>query len=104
MTTAPELFNDTERALFNSVSDACRLTRYGTDCYAYCMLASGHIDIVIEAGLQFYDIAALIPIVENAGGVITDWQGNPVRNGGRVLASANEVLHQEVLTRLFVRD
>ncbi|MEO0328972.1 MAG: histidinol-phosphatase [Pseudomonadota bacterium] len=98
MSTAPELFSTSEKRVFDKVSDRCRLTRFGTDCYAYCMLASGHIGMVIESGLQFYDIAALIPIVEQAGGVISDWNGDPITNGGRVLASANPQLHHEALT------
>lgn len=74
--------------------------RYGGDCYAYCMLAAGHIDLVVEAGLSTYDIQALIPIIENAGGVVTDWQGDTAANGGQVVAAATQELHQQALVLL----
>src|SRR6185312_15937351 len=61
------------------------LSRYGTDRYAYCMLAAGQIDLVVEADLQPYDIIALIPIIEQAGGVVTDWDGGPAENGGAIV-------------------
>ena len=70
-TTDPRLFaNGAERERFLDLEGAVRLSRYGTDCYAYCMLAAGQIDLVIEAGLKPYDIVALIPVVEGAGGVV----------------------------------
>lgn len=100
MATAPEIFKEEEMPKFSAVSDACRLTRYGADCYAYCMLAAGQVDLVIEAGLQFYDIAALIPIIENAGGIVTDWENRPVTSGGQVIASANAALHRAALDLL----
>ena len=65
-----------------------RLARYGSDCYAYCMVAAGHADIVVEAGLKPYDIVALIPIIEGAGGRVTDWEGGSAATGGRVVAAA----------------
>ncbi|MEN9726963.1 MAG: histidinol-phosphatase, partial [Pseudomonadota bacterium] len=87
--TTPDMFNRAhEWPLFEALSAKVRLTRFGADCYAYCMLAAGHVDLVVEAGLGFYDIAALVPIVEGAGGVVTDWEGQPVRSGGRVIAAA----------------
>jgi fructose-1,6-bisphosphatase/inositol monophosphatase family enzyme len=64
------------------------------------MLAAGFVDIVAEAGLGFHDVAALIPIIEAAGGVVTDWTGAPVRDGGRVLAAANPELHGAALAAL----
>lgn len=96
--TSPEMFGDSaDMARFSAVSDACRMTRFGGDCYAYCMLAAGQVDLVIEAGLQSHDIVALIPIIEGAGGVVTTWDGgNPVE-GGRIVASANPALHQKAL-------
>ena len=66
---------------------AVRLTRYGGDCYSYCMLAAGHLDLVIETELKPYDIAALIPIITGAGGVVTTWDGKPAQNGGRIIAA-----------------
>jgi fructose-1,6-bisphosphatase/inositol monophosphatase family enzyme len=70
-----------------------RLARYGTDCYAYAMLAAGNIDLVVETGLQTYDIVALIPIIEMAGGVITAWDGGPAEKGGDIVAAATPELH-----------
>lgn len=99
--TTPDMFNQPDEwAAFNRVSAQVRLTRFGADAYAYCMLAAGHIDLVIEAGLGFYDVAALVPIVEGAGGVMTDWRGAPVRQGGQVLAAANPELHASALALL----
>jgi histidinol phosphatase-like enzyme (inositol monophosphatase family) len=74
-----------------------RLSRYGGDCYSYCMLAAGHIHLVAESGLQDYDILPLVPIIEGAGGVVTDWTGQPLRGGGRVLAAADPQLHARAL-------
>lgn len=99
--TSPDMFSPTqELPRFEALSARARLTRFGVDSYAYCMLAAGHIDIVAEAGLQYHDIAALIPIVKGAGGVITDWHGAPLSGGGQVLAAANPVLHAAALTAL----
>lgn len=98
--TTPEMFSPVEFAAFQRVSRAVRLTRFGIDCYAYCLLAAGHIDLVVEAGLGIYDIAPLIPLVEAAGGIVTDWTGAPVRGGGRVIAAASPELHAAALARL----
>jgi len=103
MTTSPALFDADEFVQYSKVEAACRLPRYGTDCYAYCLLASGHIDLVVEAGLNAYDIAALIPIVERAGGVFTDWQGGSAAQGGQVLVAANRELHQQALELMVPR-
>lgn len=92
-TTFPEVGSPAERAGFDSVARLVRLTRYGMDCYAYALLASGHIDLVIEAGLNAYDIQAPIAVIEAAGGIVTDWQGRSAHHGGRVLAAANADLH-----------
>jgi len=100
MTTSPALFSNGELAHYKHLETACKLPRYGADCYAYCLLASGHIDLVVEAGLKPYDIAALIPIVEGAGGVFTDWQGGSPARGGQVLVAANEGLHQQAMAML----
>jgi fructose-1,6-bisphosphatase/inositol monophosphatase family enzyme len=82
------------------VSQACKLTRYGMDFYAYALLAAGHIDLVIEAGLNSYDICAPIAVIEAAGGIVTDWQGGPAHDGGQVLAAANGPLHDAALKML----
>ena len=97
MTTSPALFSKDEFEKYKLVESACKLPRYGTDCYAYCLLAAGHIDLVIEAGLNAYDIAALIPIVEQAGGLFTNWQGGSPAQGGQVVVAANAGLHSQAL-------
>lgn len=97
MTTSPAIFNRSELERYEQVEQSCKLPRYGTDCYAYCLLASGHIELVIEASLNAYDIAALIPIVKRAGGVFTNWQGGSAAQGGQVLVSANPTIHAEAM-------
>ena len=99
-TTTPAIFDPVRRALYDQLEKQVRLARYGTDCYAYCMLAAGHIDCVVEAGLYPYDIIALIPIIEQAGGVVTDWDGGPAEQGGGIVAAANATLHAQVMARL----
>lgn len=84
----------------NHVLKTAKLMRYGGDCYNYAMLACGHVDAVIEQGLQAYDIQALIPIIEGAGGIVTDWQGGSAANGGQVLACGSEELHKQLLDLL----
>lgn len=103
-TTDPDLFQpDTERPAFFQVAAQTRLKRYGYDCYAYALLAAGFMDLVIEAGLQTYDVQALIPVIEAAGGVITDWQGGAAVQGGRVVAAGDPRVHAaalEILARV----
>ena len=95
VTTHPDMFKaGEERRGFEAIRAATRYTRYGGDCYAYCMLAAGHIDIVVEAGLKPYDIAALIPIIEKAGGRCTSWDGGSAANGGRVVAAGDPRVHE----------
>jgi len=96
-TTFPEIGSDAERRGFEAVRDRVRLVRYGCDCYAYALLAAGQIDLVIEAGLQSYDIAAPIAVIEAAGGIVTNWDGQPVHHGGRAVAAATPDLHAEAL-------
>jgi myo-inositol-1(or 4)-monophosphatase len=93
MTTSPLLMNGADRARFEKVERAARLSRYGGDCYAYCMLAAGHIDLVIETELKPYDILPLIPIIRGAGGIVTSWDGGPATAGGRVIAAGDEGVH-----------
>ena len=95
--TSPTMFSSSELHQFENLARRSRLTRFGVDSYAYCMLAAGFIDIVAEADLGFYDLAALVPIIEFAGGVITDWNGAPIRGGGTVLAASNSDLHKAAL-------
>lgn len=101
MTTSPDLFAPgLETESFERVRRAVRMTRYGGDCYAYCLLASGFVDVIVEAGLKAYDIVALIPIVERAGGRVTTWDGKPATNGGRIVATGDPALHDRVLRLL----
>ncbi len=99
-TTAPELFAADERARFEAVRAEARLTRYGTDCYAYALLAMGQIDLVIESGLEAYDIAAPAALVRAAGGIATDWQGGDPRWGGTVVAAGDPRVHAAALVLL----
>jgi myo-inositol-1(or 4)-monophosphatase len=98
--TTPRMFKGDELAAFEALEAATRDTRFGGDCYAYCMLAAGHIDLVVEASLKPYDIVALIPIVEGAGGVITNWEGGPASQGGRVIAAGDRRVHAAALELL----
>lgn len=100
MTTDPRLFHGAERDAFARAEAKVRMSRYGCDCYAYAMVAAGEVDAVIESGLQVYDIAALIPIIEGAGGVVSDWEGGSAARGGRVVAAATPQLHAAVLDAL----
>lgn len=99
--TTPELFTTPhEQSAYDTLLRETKMLRLGTDCYAYCLLAHGFIDIVLEAGLKPFDIQALIPIVEGAGGKVTDWNGNSAENGGQVLAAGDPRLHEQVLKLL----
>ena len=96
-TTSPDLIGEQDRRKFFEVSARARLTRYGGDCYGYCLLAGGYTDVLIETGLKPHDVVALIPIIERAGGRITTWEGEPATNGGRILAAGDPALHAQVL-------
>jgi fructose-1,6-bisphosphatase/inositol monophosphatase family enzyme len=96
-TTFPEIGSPGERAAFEAVRDRVRLTRYGFDCYAYALIALGQVDLVIEAGLQPYDIQGPQAVIEAAGGIVTDWQGGPAHRGGRILAAGDPRVHAAAL-------
>ena len=98
--TFPEVGTADEGAAFRRLVPQVKLTRYGTDCYAYALIAAGQIDLVVEAGLQAYDVQAPIAVIEAAGGIVTDWTGKPVHQGGRVLAAANRTVHAAALAVL----
>lgn len=100
LSTFPEIGTAEEYGAFRRVADQVRLVRYGMDCYGYALLAAGQVDLVIEAGLEPYDIAAPIAVIEAAGGCVSDWDGRPAHNGGRVVAAANEDLHAAALELL----
>jgi histidinol phosphatase-like enzyme (inositol monophosphatase family) len=96
--THPDLFATLrERAILTAISSQARLTRYGGDCYAYCQLAAGNIDLIVEPGLKVYDIAALIPIIERAGGCVTTWDGGSANQGGDIIATGDPALHEQVI-------
>jgi len=99
-TTSPLLMNEPDRAQFGKVEKAVKLSRYGGDCYAYCMLASGHIDLVIETEIKQHDIVPLIPIILGAGGIVTTWEGAPAQNGGRIIAAGDRRTHQAAMEML----
>lgn len=99
-TTSPRLMNDADRGAFSRVEEQARLSRYGGDCYAYCMLAAGLVDLVIETELKDHDIVALIPIIEGAGGIVTSWEGGPAAQGGRVVAAGSRAAHEQALRLL----
>ena len=100
LTTFPEIGTMEEHRAFRRVADQARLVRYGMDCYGYALLAAGQVDLVIEAGLQPYDVQAPIAVVTAAGGVATAWDGGPAHEGGRLLAAANPALHTVALELL----
>ncbi|WP_407494644.1 histidinol-phosphatase [Pseudooceanicola sp. MF1-13] len=99
-TTFPEVGTEADRQAFQAVAAQARLTRYGMDCYAYALVALGQADLVIEAGLNAYDIQGPMAVVTAAGGIVTDWSGGPAHHGGRAIAAANETLHAEALELL----
>ncbi len=100
MTTSPGLLAEDERTRYGRIEAAARMSRYGGDCYSYCMVAAGHVDLVIESGLKPYDISALVPIVAGAVGVITTWDGGDPSEGGRIIAAGDPRIHEEAMTML----
>jgi histidinol phosphatase-like enzyme (inositol monophosphatase family) len=100
LSTFPEIGTQAEAVAFARVAAQARLVRYGMDCYAYALLAAGQIDLVIEAGLQAYDVQAPIAVIRAAGGVVTDWQGRPADQGGQIIAAANQQIHAAALVLL----
>jgi myo-inositol-1(or 4)-monophosphatase len=99
-TTSPSIITGKDAEAYKAVEARVRLVRYGADCYAYAMVAAGQIDLVIETNLKPHDVAALIPIVEGAGGVMTTWEGGPAIAGGRIVAAGDRRVHAEALRLL----
>ena len=99
-TTSPRLMQNKDRAAFHVVEEAVRLSRYGGDCYAYCMLAAGHVDLVIETEIKPHDIVPLIPIISGAGGIVTTWEGEAADAGGRIIAAGDERVHAAAMQLL----
>jgi myo-inositol-1(or 4)-monophosphatase len=93
-------FGEGEWPAFRRVERAVRMTRWGGDCYIFGMLALGFVDLIVETTLHRWDVAALIPVVEGAGGVITNWQGGDCSAGGQVLAAGDAQLHAEAMKLL----
>jgi inositol-phosphate phosphatase/L-galactose 1-phosphate phosphatase/histidinol-phosphatase len=102
--TTPDMFEGGDAAAFSRVSNAVKLTRFGADCYAYGLLAAGFIDLVLEASLKPYDFCAMVPIVEGAGGIATDWQGSALdlSSDGRILVAGDRSAHQAAMALLGV--
>lgn len=100
--TAPEMFVGPDIPLWETLRARVKLPRYGADCYAYGLLAAGFVDLVVEASLKPYDYLSMVTIIEGAGGVITDWQGDRLGLGsdGRVAAAGDPVAHRQVLAHL----
>jgi len=100
--TSPDQFTAEEMQVFDGLSAACQARRFGGDCYSYGLLAAGHIDLILEAELQPYDYLPVVPVVTAAGGVISDWQGEPLSlaSSGQVLAAATPELHRAALERI----
>jgi inositol-phosphate phosphatase/L-galactose 1-phosphate phosphatase/histidinol-phosphatase len=109
--TTPHMFQGATEEAFVRVRDAVRIPLYGCDCYAYGLLAAGHCDLVVEADLKPYDYMALVPVIQGAGGVVTDWRGQPLRWGaedaaagracaGEVVAAGDARCHEQALAAL----
>lgn len=100
-TTSPKLFEGGEKESYERLESTVKLARYGCDCYAFALLAAGHVDLVIEPDLlEPYDVVGLIPLIEAAGGVITRWDGGPAETGGNVIAAATPELHEAAISQL----
>jgi myo-inositol-1(or 4)-monophosphatase len=99
-TTSPLLMNEADRAIFRKVENKVKLSRYGGDCYAYCMLAAGHIDLIIETEIKPHDIVPLIPIIVGAGGIVTTWENGPAQNAGRIVVAGDKRVHEAALKML----
>ena len=100
--TTPDMFKGEDAASFARVSDKVKLTRFGADCYAYGLVATGFVDLVLEASLEPYDFCAMVPIVEGAGGVATDWRGAnlDLASDGRILVAGDRRAHEAALALL----
>ena len=100
--TTPEMFHGADAMSFARVSSAVKLTRFGADCYAYGLLAAGFIDLVIEASLKPYDFCAIVPVVEGAGGIASDWHGEKLglASDGRIVVAGDRRVHEAALSLL----
>ncbi|HKU98579.1 MAG TPA: histidinol-phosphatase [Vineibacter sp.] len=100
--TAPQMFPDDQAGAHRALADTVKLFRWGGDCYSYGLLASGCVDLVVEASLMLHDFCAVVPVIEGAGGRMTDWHGRPLdRNSdGRVIAAGDAAVHSAALALL----
>lgn len=98
--TAPSLFDEKTGPAFQRLEQSVRLSRFGSDCYAFTMLAAGFVDLVVETGLKPYDIVALIPIIEKAGGIVSQWNGERAEKGGDIIAASTPELYEAALQQL----
>jgi len=100
--TTPDMFKGEDAAAFARVSAAVKLVRFGADCYAYGLLAAGFVDLVLEASLKPYDFCAMVPVVEGAGGIATDWRGGSldIASDGRILVAGDRRAHEAALALL----
>jgi myo-inositol-1(or 4)-monophosphatase len=99
--THPATFADSrDWQAFRRVADRCRMLRYGGDCYSYCLLALGQVDLIIEGSMQPYDIVPIMPMITAAGGVVTDARGATAQHGGVIVAAGNAALHEQALALL----
>jgi histidinol phosphatase-like enzyme (inositol monophosphatase family) len=96
-TTSPHLFVGEEMTKYREIESQVRLFRYGIDCYAYALLAAGHVDLVVENALKPYDVGAIIPVIEQAGGIITTWDGGRPEQGGSIIAAGSRAVYEEAL-------
>jgi myo-inositol-1(or 4)-monophosphatase len=99
-TTHPDLFSGAAAAAFGAIRARVRMTRFGGDCYGYCLLAAGFVDLIVECGLKAHDVAALVPIVDSAGGAITTWDGGSPVRGGAIVAAGDRRVHRQALVVL----
>ncbi len=99
-TTSPHIFEGNDLKRYRAVEEKVQLFRYGMDCYAYTLLAAGHIDLVIENNLKPYDVGALIAIIEQAGGIITTWEGGRPEAGGSIIAAGSRAVYDEAIAYL----
>lgn len=100
--TAPQMFKGPQLARHEKLADAVKAFRWGGDCYAYGLLAAGHVDLVVENDLKLYDFAALVPVVRGAGGTITDWRGKPLdmNSDGSMIAAGDPAVHRAAMAAL----
>jgi histidinol phosphatase-like enzyme (inositol monophosphatase family) len=99
-TTTPDMFSPKEWEGYKRVQSQVRLARFGVDCYAYALVALGHVDLVIESDLKAYDIAGPAALIQAAGGIVTDWRGGDCRWGGQAIAAGDPAVHAEALAIL----